>query len=326
MAGAAQTPSCWIISDGRRGIENQALGLGEAMADIRPLDLKIHKLSPGAVFRKFPVKWQFRLKSDPAAYAFKPPFPQIAIGCGRAAIPALLALKKKQGDKVFCIYIQDPRIDPGLFDLVIAPQHDELQGKNVLSILGSPNRVTQKKLENALLEFEARLSHLPPPRVAVLIGGNSKTHKLSREIHRAHTQLICGLAERRYSVLLTTSRRTPEWALKDYKMMSKDRRQVWIWDGNDKNPYFAFLAAADAILVTEDSTNMLTEACATGKPVFTLAMEGQSGKFQKLYDGLVKRCKVSPFLGSTEAPEYVPLDETARIAKIVWEKYANRPY
>ncbi len=40
-----------------------------------------------------------------------------------------------------------------------------------------------------------------------------------------------------------------------------------LWDGAGKNPYLAMLAAADAIVVTADSVNMVGEACATGKPV-----------------------------------------------------------
>jgi mitochondrial fission protein ELM1 len=49
-----------------------------------------------------------------------------------------------------------------------------------------------------------------------------------------------------------------------------------VWDGNGENPYFAFLAAADAILVTEDSTNLATDAAATGKPLFVLPMAGEA--------------------------------------------------
>jgi mitochondrial fission protein ELM1 len=42
---------------------------------------------------------------------------------------------------------------------------------------------------------------------------------------------------------------------------------ISLWDGTGENPYFAFLATADAIVTTEDSVNMVTEATGTGKPV-----------------------------------------------------------
>ena len=324
MVTPSDIPSCWVISDGRRGIENQALGLAEAMAAERALEIQTYILSPGRLFGLMPPKLQMAVKRRPTSYGLNPPYPQIAIGCGRQAIAALCGLKKHRGDQIFTIYVQDPRMDSKYFDVVVAPNHDRVLGDNVISILGSPNRVTQWRLKSALDEFKPELDTLPPPRVCVLIGGHSKTHRLTREIHRAHTQLICGLAEQRYSVMLTTSRRTPKWAVRDYRLMSQDRRQVWVWDGQGKNPYFAFLAAADAILVTEDSTNMLVEACATGKPIFSLAMDGKPGKFQTLYDELESRCHVTPFLGATENKPYEPLNETRRAATLVWQKFAQK--
>ena len=124
--------------------------------------------------------------------------------------------------------------------------------------------------------------------------------------------------------MITTSRRTPRWAVVQYSQVEKDRANIWVWNGYKnnmgENPYFAFLGAADAILVTQDSTNMLTEACATGKPVFTLPMSGASGKFKTLYSELKKRCHVSTFNGDITAPSYPPLDETARIAKIITDR------
>ncbi|RZV40705.1 MAG: nucleoside-diphosphate sugar epimerase, partial [Acidimicrobiales bacterium] len=91
--------------------------------------------------------------------------------------------------------------------------------------------------------------------------------------------------------------------------------RVWFDDGNGENPFFAMLGACDAILVTEDSTNMLTEACTTGKPVFTLPIKGKSGKFKQLYDELQERCHVSQANGNFKAPTYTPLNETQRAAQ-----------
>jgi len=71
--------------------------------------------------------------------------------------------------------------------------------------------------------------------------------------------------------------------------------------------------------VTEDSTNMLTEACVTGKPVYRLPMSGQAGKFQTLYDALERRCGVTPYEGQLNGKAYPPLDETTRMAEVVWD-------
>ena len=316
--------SCWVISDGRRGIENQALGLAEALGRLRPLDISRQTITHAGAFVSLPPGLQFFLKSKPAGYRLKAPFPQIAIGCGRQAIAPLRALKKKLGAEIFTVYVQDPRISPKHFDLVIAPEHDRLTGANVETMIGSPNRVITKRLEEGVQQFKDQLAPLPAPRVAVLIGGKSKTHSLSENTHKTHVQAICALAQQGMSVMLTTSRRTPDWAVDEYRKITKDRRHVWVWDGKGENPYFAFLGSADAILVTEDSTNMLTEACATGKPVFTLSMDGQPGKFAGLYEALAQRCYLAPFAGSIESKTYAPLDETARMAGKLLQRLANK--
>jgi len=159
------------------------------------------------------------------------------------------------------------------------------------------------------------------PRAAILIGGMSKTHKLDKNSHDAHMAAAFNLHAAGYSLLITTSRRTPDFGRLAWKRFASDYDYVWLHDGEGPNPYFAFLGGVEIILVTEDSTNMLTEACATGKPVFRLPMAGKPGKFQQLYDALEKRCGVLPYTDQTAAEDYVPLNETSRLAQLVWNKY-----
>ena len=320
--------TCLVISDGRRGIETQALGLAEALARLRKIEIIKHVVKSGKLFRASPPNSQFTLKSNPADYGITA-MPDIAIGCGRQAIAPLLALKKAAlektgGDNVFTVYVQDPRMDMKHFDLVIVPEHDGLAGDNVETMIGSPNRVTEKLLADNVLNFALELAKVPAPRVAVLIGGTSKTHTLSREVHVEHRRAVDALVEQGFSVMLSTSRRTPDWAREDHCKNLFEHKKVWIWDENrleqGDNPYFAFLGAADAILVTEDSTNMLTEACATGKPVFTLPMSGEAGKFAHLYEALKQRCNLTPFTGGITGTDYEPLDETSRMAGLLAER------
>ena len=103
---------------------------------------------------------------------------------------------------------------------------------------------------------------------------------------------------------------------------------IWLHTGDGPNPYFAFLGGAEILLVTQDSTNMLTEACATGKPVFILPMNGKSGKFEQLYERLKTRCGVTAYEGQLSGEDYDPLDETARMAEQLWARYkafSNHP-
>ena len=321
MADDALT--CFVISDGRRGIENQALGLAEAAGRIKPLEIITHIIENGAAFKAASPTLQFAMKSKPADYGLNGAPPQIAIGCGRQAIAPLLALKKHHPE-TFTVYVQDPRMVTDRFNLVIAPEHDSLEGPNVEVMIGSPNRVTDAEIIGQMLSFADGLAELPMPRAAMLIGGTSKTHKLGKPQHDAHLKAAKALIAKGYSLLITTSRRTPDWAIQDYKLLDSDNDAVWVYTGDGPNPYFAFLGGADIILVTEDSTNMLTEAASTGKPVFTLPMQGKAGKFEGLYQSLANRCHIRPYDSNLESPKYEPLTETQRMALQLWAHYEAR--
>jgi len=304
--------TCWVISDGRRGIENQALGLAEAMAGQFPLDIETHHISRKGLLALLPAGLQrlfgrrTRLPSEQ---------PQIAIGCGRQAIAPLMDLRS-QG--VFTVYVQDPRVSVDNFDVVIAPEHDRLSGDNVLSIIGSPNRITPERLA----EDKDMISPADQKTAAFLIGGKSKTHDYPTATVHAHAELISDLLASGWEIFLTSSRRTPVPAYKYFALFDDDFDKFHFYTGRGPNPYFAYLHHADMIFVTEDSTNMLTEACATGKSVFRLPMPGQPGKFQILYDALAKRCRLRPAIGTDLLPQtYTPLNETKRAAAFIWDKY-----
>ena len=312
--GEAEPLRCLILSDGRRGIENQALGLAERCAALRSLRLQTYHVEHGSALGALPPKAQLRLAK------FDLPDCDIAIGCGRQAIAPLMHLKRMR-PSVFTAYVQDPRVDPQVFDLIIAPEHDDLKGANVETMIGSPNRVTQTKIIGETLSFAEGLSKLSMPRAAFMIGGDSKMHKLDKTSHAAHMKAAEDLLATGQSLLITTSRRTPDFAALEWKRLASDHDSVWFHDGEGPNPYFAFLGGAEMILVTEDSTNMLTEACATGKPVYRLPMAGKAGKFQRLYEALEARCHVTLYDGELGGTDYVPLNETARIAQQLWVHY-----
>jgi len=69
---------------------------------------------------------------------------------------------------------------------------------------------------------------------------------------------------------------------------------------------------------------MLTEAASTGKPVFTMPMQGKPGKFQQLYDSLAQRCNIRAFDGNINSETYDPLEETKRKAQQLWAHYDAR--
>lgn len=314
---------CLVISDGRRGIENQAKGLAEAVARLRAMRIATHHIAHGKTFAALPATMQYAMRPTLKGYDLSGVTADIAIGCGRQAIAPLRALKRRHEDAIFTVYIQDPGTDVAEFDLVIAPKHDKLSGPNVETMIGSPNRVTQEGILVDTLNFSQTLTEFPMPRAAMLIGGDSKAHRLTKAIHAKHMETAHDLLDKGYSLLITPSRRTPSFAIKAYRKLESDHDNVWFHEGGD-NPYFAFLGGADFIFVTEESTNMLTEACATGKPVFRLPMDGEAGKFEHLYTSLQERCGVTQYDGDLDKADYDPLTETTRLAELFWAHYDAR--
>jgi len=253
-----------------------------------------------------------------------PPWPDLWIAAGRASLPLSLRVKRWSGGRTFVAQLQDPRLPPSLFDLVIPPRHDGLTGPNVVPILGAPHRVTHDTLARGWADFAAALEPLPRPRVAVLIGGKSKAHDLSPARAQSMARQVAAAIEAGGgSLMLTFSRRTPAAAKAAFRA-ALGALPGQIWDGDGPNPYFGFLAFADHILVTEDSANMATEAAATGAPVQVLAMDGDSRKLAAFHGELARHGASRSFAGRLESWSYEPLAETERAARAVVEAMERR--
>ncbi|MGB6319199.1 MAG: ELM1/GtrOC1 family putative glycosyltransferase, partial [Litorimonas sp.] len=147
-----------VVSDGRRGIENQALGLAEAVADLVPgestgsCEILTARLNPRPSFAALPPSLQLIARRD-----YGLPEADLVIGCGRQAVAALIALKRMRSS-AFTVFVQDPRVEPSRFDLVVAPEHDGLNGPFVETMTGSPNRVTRERIVTETLRHAARLA------------------------------------------------------------------------------------------------------------------------------------------------------------------------
>ncbi len=318
-----QSPlTLWAMSDGRAGIEAQAVGLAEAIARHRKAEVEIKRIGwKGDTGRLpwwlnlFPRRW-LTPDSD-----ISEPWPDILVAAGRATLPLAIRMKTWSGGKTFVVQIQDPRVPAHYFDVVVPPNHDRLKGDNVVSIIGAPHRVTATKLKAEYRRFARAIDPLPHPRAAVLVGGRSKAFDLTPErAAKIAADIQLALEAEGGSLLMTFSRRTPEQAKALLAARLKHLPGI-IWDGAGDNPYFAFLAGADYILVTEDSANMATEAASTGKPVFILKMDGQSLKFRLFHEELERHGAARPFGGAFHGWTYEPLAETDRAAKEVLARY-----
>lgn len=318
--------SIWVVSDGRAGIENQALGLAEAVQRLTPAEIATRHIRWRAPFDRLPSALKTRAMLDPASDAIAAPWPDLWIATGRAALPLSTRIKGWSGGRTFVVQTQDPRWANARYDMIVAPAHDGLSGDNVFEITGSPHRITPDRIAQAAPAFADRIAPLPHPRVAVLVGGKSKTFDLT-PAHAADLadRIAAAVRAAGGSLMLTFSRRTPEAAR---AAMTARLAEVpgWIWDGTGDNPLFAFLHFADHVLVTEDSANMAAEAASTGKPVHILPMIPlkPAGKFARLHDDLRSRGAARPFDGTLAAWTYEPLAETDRAAQAVLEAMRAR--
>ncbi|WP_343054864.1 mitochondrial fission ELM1 family protein [Brevundimonas basaltis] len=314
------------MSDGRAGMENQALGLAEAVQRLTPADITVKRVRWRRIFDKLPsalkTDWMLDPSSDPAAPGPGEAWPDLWIATGRATLPLSLRVRERSGRQTLVVQTQDPRWRTAAFDLVVAPAHDRTEGANVLPITGSPHRVTRAALSGGAAAFEAALSALPRPRVATLIGGRSMAFDLP-EGHAADLadRIAASIADAGGSLMLTFSRRTPE-AAKQVMTARLAGLPGMIWDGTGPNPYFAFLHFADHVLVTEDSANMAAEAASTGAPVHILPMIPlkPAGKFARLHADLRERGAARLFDGTLTPWTYEPLNETDRAARVVLER------
>ncbi len=315
---------CWVVTDGRAGIESQALGLAEEVA--RYCDIHIVKkiISVQSPWRHLPYPlWGDPFDKLSREYSLlRPPFPDLWIGCGRLSIPFGMALKKRHA-ATFTVQLQRPRAPTHAFDLVVPPSHDQLSGDNVFPIIGSPNRITSQKLTEAGEQLAPYIERLPKPRIAVLLGGSNRYNRVN-EFQAARLQIVLGnLLAEGFGLMVTSSRRTP--SVVRTALTGFQTEAAWFSVQQEglsppANPYFGMLDQADHIMVTDDSVNMAAEAAATGKPVHIYhwrgeEMQGVSQKFRRFHNSLMEYGATRAFSGIMDEWRYRPLQETTRAAK-----------
>jgi len=309
----APDPGCWVLTDGAAGNERQALALAQALG-LQARNLVLPLRAPWAWLapRRLPGG---RLALAAARRdRLSPPWPRLAIGCGRSAALLTRLLPRLSGGTCRSVQILDPRIDPRHWDLVIAPMHDALSGPNVLTPLGSLNPIDDTWLRDGRQAF-ASLGELPAPRTGVLLGGPRRGVPLDE----AQARVLADHLRERFrrdggSVLLLASRRTPDALYASvHEALAGIPGLRWRNATDGPNPYPGVLGWADRLVVTPDSVNMLSEAAATGVPVHTLPAETVPAKLARFHAALRQRGLLHD-LGDDACAPAMPLRETASIA------------
>ncbi len=306
---------CWVVTDGKVGMENQALGLAESLG-FTPVVKRIRLNTPWQQLIPY-LRVGLKHAFSPSGDSIVPPWPHLLIATGRASIAASLYVRQASrfgdGTGTLVVQLQDPVINPKLFDLVVVPEHDHLQGSNIISTRGGLHRVTMDKLHAEAEKFLPQIKHLPSPRIAVLVGGNNAVYQLTTQrMQEIVGQLRAVQAQTGGSLLVTPSRRTGDENLVILQQGLADL-PTYIWDGQGYNPYYAMLGLADYLLVTCDSVNMVSEACTTGKPVYVIDLPGGSAKFNHFHDAMRKDGMTRSFVGRVDNWSYTPLDDMGRV-------------
>lgn len=309
--------TCWTITNAFPGMKSQVTGLAETIG--LPT---VHK----TCHRRWPWGWlglnlsnplsQLTAESDPLV----PPWPDLVISCGRRSAPLALAIKKQNRGKTFCVHIQDPLLNRKDFDLIVSPEHDHLQGPNVISTRGALHKVTIQKLEQGIKQYGELFHHLPRPYSTVLLGGATNRYKMPREAMDDLIQKILFIRDiTQGSVLVTPSFRTPFREILTKAL--ENESHIFLTDIESNNPYLGMLGVADYLFVTDDSVNMVCEACVTGKPVYILPLlKHADTKPKRFIKDLIQQGKVRLFQSSIDTWSYDPFNDTEKIAALVREK------
>ena len=290
----------WVLTSGEAGVVGQAAGLAEAVG--WPFETRTVRLrAPWSWLPGHLCPMVLGSLREPLG----PPWPDLLITCGRRAVAPSIAIRRASRKRTFTVHLQNPQVPVRFFDLVVPPRHDGIRGKNVLPTRGALHRITPGKLRSAASTWRERLGS---PAVAVLLGGNSRTHRFTSN-HA--TALADALARIDGSIVITPSRRTRAEVV---EVLRQRLPGVWVWDGTGDNPYLGMLALARHLVVTEDSVSMVSEAAATGKPVYVAAVGGGSTRHRTFHALLREEGVTRPFDGRLASWDYEPVDDTPRIA------------
>ncbi len=315
----------WVLVDSRIGNANQAIDLARKISSFSVIkEIKYNILSklPSIFYKFYPI----HIKRSVLHELRKQELPDVIISSGRRTGALAVFLKKIAKHEIKIIQIMRPCISADFFEMIILPQHDVFKEStaNVYRIVGALNNV-QEKIKNTIDDFRR---HHPTLQnfIAVLVGGSTKKNKMTISDAAILVSNLENISiNHSANLFISFSRRTPADVKKYIK--SKLNKEHVIYDPaiDGNNPYPAFIALADYIIITADSISMCSEAAATGKPLYIYTPDGFTSKkhryfAQQLIDlGYAKQLKKdTDFL---KKYEYEPLNELENVVTEIKKKF-----
>tara|TARA_Y100000996_G_scaffold397498_1_gene364596 strand:- start:318 stop:1268 length:951 start_codon:yes stop_codon:yes gene_type:complete len=304
-----QNPKIWSLTDGSQGMISQTRGLAYELGnEVKEIKTDIifpwSKLQPGIL----PIyKWIFKNKIS------KSNIPDIVISCGRKSVYLSIYLKR-QFSKIINIHIQNPKISTKHFSFIVAPNHDNFKGSNVINSIGALHHF---KINNKIDIENKKL-------VSCIIGGENNHYLFSIKEAQNLCNKIIELKEKNLDLkfLIITSRRTSD-EIKNY-IKNKIGKIAEVWLGEGKNPYEFAIYNSKFFIITSDSTSMISEASISGMPIYIyqLPYKRKSIRFNRFHEEF-KILNITRNIQSTNILEswtYNKLDESKRIAGIIKER------
>ena len=245
----------------------------------------------------------------------------IIISCGRKSVIPSIHLKNNSNKKVFNIHIQDPKVDSKHFDFIIAPEHDEVIGQNVISTKGAIHYLTENEINENKNYLNSFIKKDERKIWTLIMGGPTKYYDYSSKNIKEIFIKISELSKKHnFQLVVIPSMRTPTNIIQYAKSYFGDNHTV-IMDV-DKKAYLSALAIAQNIIVTCGSSSMISEAALTGKPIYIASIlpKKNDKRFQK-FRNLFRELNIIKNLGEQiENWNYEKLDETNRVANIINQK------
>ena len=303
-----------LLTEGLHGMISQVEGLAKAL-DLDYFHEKVELNSPWNLVppsltpkKKFIFKNQINKEYD------------VIISCGRKSVIPSIVLKKNSNKKIVNIHIQNPKVSLENFDIVVAPDHDSVDGPNVLISKGAIHYLTLDEIHKAK---DYLLSKIEKQKevVTLILGGPTKYYNYDNEnMIKIFSKINKQIIEKNMQLIIIPSNRTPEKIIQFAKEYFNKNRLIV--DSVDKQAYLSSLALAKYIIVTCDSSSMISEAALTGKPVYVAMIPAMRNdkRFQKFRNLLESMNIIRKLEDSLDTWSYEKLDETNRIAKQIKEK------
>ena len=303
-----------LLTEGLHGMISQVEGLAKAL-DLDYFHEKVELNSPWNLVppsltpkKKFIFKNQINKEYD------------VIISCGRKSVIPSIVLKKNSNKKIVNIHIQNPKVSLENFDIVVAPDHDSLDGPNVLISKGAIHYLTLDEIEKAKDYLVSKIEKQKEV-VTLILGGPTKYYNYDNEsMIQIFSKINKQILEKNMQLIIIPSNRTPEKIIQFAKEYFNKNRLII--DNVDKQAYLSSLALAKYIIVTCDSSSMISEAALTGKPVYVAMIPAMRSdkRFQKFRNLLESMNIIRKLEDSLDTWSYEKLDETNRIAKQIKEK------